>query len=100
MFYSEDLVLQDESGFITLDYRQPLGFLEFLFGAFRAQEFIGKDVVAVGWYRRQPRPYLELRYLIPREGPAQTSYAYPVKLAIGAALAVLGIFALLPLLVP
>lgn len=99
LFYSEDLVLQDSSGFITLDYRQPLRLLEFLSGAFRVQEFIGKDAIATGWYRRSPRPYLELRYLIPHGGARQTTYAYPTKLAVGAVLTGLGILALLPLII-
>ncbi len=60
LYWSEDLVLQDDSGFMVLDYRQPLGILEFLFGLFRAQSFVGQQVTATGWYRRFPRPYLEL----------------------------------------
>jgi heat shock protein HtpX len=61
LLWSDDLVLQDETGFVTLDYRQPLGFLEFLFGIFHADEMIGRVVVAHGWYRRDPAPYVELR---------------------------------------
>lgn len=60
LFYSKDLVLRDGSGFITLDYRQPLRILDWLFGAFLAHKTIGEDAVAYGWYRRSPRPYVEL----------------------------------------
>lgn len=60
LYWSEDLVMQDDTGFMVCDYRQPLRILEVLFGLFRAESFIGKSVIATGWYRRFPRPYLEL----------------------------------------
>jgi len=58
---SPDLVVKDESGFVTLLYRQPVPFLATLFGLFRAAQFVGEDVVARGWYRRMPGPVIELR---------------------------------------
>jgi Zn-dependent protease with chaperone function len=58
---SPDLVVQDESGFVPLLYRQPIAFLATLFGLFRARQFIGEEVVARGWYRRMPGPVIELR---------------------------------------
>ncbi len=63
-----------------------------------AGQLVGKDAVATGWYRREPRPYLELHYVVPRNGATQTCYAYAVKLAIGAVLTGLGILLLLPVL--
>jgi heat shock protein HtpX len=78
LFYSEDLVLQDESGFIVLDYRQPLRIFEFLFGWIKAEKLIGQRGKAMGWYRRSPNPYLELRYLQLENGEKVTSYNYPV----------------------
>ena len=60
LYWSEDLVLQDDTGFMVLYYRQPLRILQMLFGLFRADGFVGQDAVATGWYRRFPRPYLEL----------------------------------------
>ncbi|HEY4722501.1 MAG TPA: zinc metalloprotease HtpX, partial [Anaerolineae bacterium] len=42
LFYSEDLVLQDQTGYITVDYRQPLGILEFLFGWLKADKLVGR----------------------------------------------------------
>jgi hypothetical protein len=61
IFWSKDLVMQDESGFVNLIYRQPLGFLETLFGMFSAGKMVGKRGVFRGWYRRGPVPYVELR---------------------------------------
>ena len=74
LYWSADLVIQDETGFMTLQYRQPLGFLQFLFGLFRASEFIGEEVVAEGWYRRFPIPYLELWKVRRRNGEVHTCH--------------------------
>jgi heat shock protein HtpX len=79
LFYSEDLVLQDESGFIVVDYRQPIRLVEFLFGWLKAEDLIGLRGKAMGWYRRSPRPYLELRRLVFEDGETVTSYLYPVS---------------------
>lgn len=78
LFYSEDLVLQDNSGFIILDYRQPIRLFEFFFGWIKAEKLIGQRGRAVGWYRRAPRPYFELRHLYLESGEKVTSYVYPV----------------------
>ena len=60
LYWGDDLVVQDDTGFMLMQYRQPLAVLEFLFGLFRAESFIGQQVIAEGWYRRAPVPYLEL----------------------------------------
>jgi Zn-dependent protease with chaperone function len=60
LYWGDDLVVQDDTGFMLMQYRQPIGVLEMLFGLFRAESFIGQRVVAEGWYRRAPIPYLEL----------------------------------------
>ncbi len=78
LFYSEDLVLQDGTGFIVLDYRQPVRFFEFLFGLLKAESLIGRQGKAMGWYRRAPKPYFEMRRLILDGGETVTSYTYPV----------------------
>ena len=78
LFYSEDLVLQDDTGFIILDYRQPIRLLEFIFGWVKAEKLIGQRGEAVGWYRRAPNPYFEMRHLRLESGEKVTSYVYPV----------------------
>ena len=60
IFWSKDLVIQDQSGFVTLIYRQPLSFLETLFGLFKAGGYEGRMCTIRGWYRRGPAPYVEL----------------------------------------
>jgi len=98
LYWSEDLVLQDDTGFIILDYRQPLGILEFLFGLFKADEFVGHTLQARGWYRRAPRPFLELREAMLEDGRRIKCYLYYFRrilgilgLAVGLALLLLGL---------
>ncbi len=78
LYWSEDLVLQDDTGFMVMDYRQPLGMLEFLFGLFRAESFVGQQVTAKGWYRRFPRPYLELWQVHLPDGTIHTCHNWAV----------------------
>jgi heat shock protein HtpX len=77
LFYSEDLVLQDATGFIILDYRQPFRIFEFLFGWTKAEKLIGMQGTAIGWYRRAPRPYFEMRELRLENSEVVKSYFYP-----------------------
>ncbi len=86
LYWSEDLVIQDDTGFMTMDYRQPLGALEFLFGLFRAEQFVGQSVRVEGWYRRFPIPYLEIYKVYLPNGDVHTSHNRAVAkfLAVGA----------------
>ncbi len=90
LFWSEDLVLHDGSGFIVLDYRQPIGLAELLFGLFRAEQFVGQDVRVMGWYRRGPRPFLEVWRLWPESDGVQTCWNYTTNLVLGGVATVLG----------
>jgi len=89
LIWSDDLVLQDETGFIFLDYRQPLRILEFMFGLFRTPEIIGKKVAVKGWYRRCPMPYLEMKQLMVG-GEVSNCYVYHIKIIISLALVAFG----------
>jgi Zn-dependent protease with chaperone function len=79
LYWSEDLVIQDPTGFMVMDYRQPLRILEFLFGLFRADSFVGQQVVAQGWYRRYPVPYLELWKVQLPDGTTHTCHNWAAK---------------------
>ncbi|TBR23782.1 hypothetical protein EPO15_05270, partial [bacterium] len=57
----EDLVVQDATGFVVLDYEQPLRVFDFLFAVTRAKQLIGQEVEVEGWYRRAPVPYVQVR---------------------------------------
>jgi hypothetical protein len=74
LYWSEDLVIQDDTGFMVMDYRQPLRVLEWLFGLFRAESFVGQQVTATGWYRRFPHPFLELWQVTLPDGQVHTCH--------------------------
>jgi hypothetical protein len=89
---SPDLVLEDQSGFVPLVYRQPvLPFLATLFGLLRAQKFIGQDVVARGWYRRTPGPAIELQKVSAADGREARSYTAYFRYAGSGALVLIGL---------
>jgi hypothetical protein len=85
LFWSKDLVMQDDTGFITAIYRQPFSILETLFGLFSAQKLVGKKGVFRGWYRRGPVPYFELKEVRFEDGGSANCYYY-VYLWAGAAI--------------
>ena len=78
LIWSEDFVLQDETGIIFLDYRQPLRIWEFFFGLMRAQDLQDAEVEIKGWYRRAPMPYIELKTLR-TERKSRECYVYTIK---------------------
>ena len=90
LIWSEDVVVQDPTGLIYLDYRQPLRIWEFLFGLLRAKDLQGEAVSVTGWFRRAPTPYIEVRTLTVG-GKTRTSWVPRVKLAVAALLLGIGI---------
>jgi heat shock protein HtpX len=91
LIWSEDAVIRDRTGIIFLDYRQPLRIWEFLFGLIRRASLHDADVVAQGWYRRAPMPYIELRSLT-SDGNTRNCYVMHAKWAGAFVLIVLGAF--------
>ncbi|MFC1708562.1 M48 family metalloprotease [Candidatus Omnitrophota bacterium] len=89
LIWSEDFVLQDQTGIIFLDYRQPLGIWNFLFGLLRAGKYIGQDVTINGWYRRAPIPYVEVKSIQTRTGKS-SCYVFNVKMIFAVVLIGLG----------
>ena len=94
LIYSEDFVLQDETGIIYLDYRQPLGIFNFIFGLLRAAKYKNQEAEIVGWYRRAPVPYIEIKELH-INNKKSTCYTYNLKVFWGILLMALGLFLLL-----
>jgi hypothetical protein len=88
---SPDLVLQDTSGFVPLKYAQPLPFLGTLFALFRAEAYMGQDVVAAGWYRRGPGPFVELRRVTSADGRRAGCYTAVARHAAAWILLVAGV---------
>jgi Zn-dependent protease with chaperone function/Zn-finger nucleic acid-binding protein len=89
LIWSDDFVMRDGTGILFLDYRQPLKIWEWLFGLFRAGEFAGKSVEVVGWFRRAPLPYLELKSMT-IDGVTRNSYARHARYVWAVLVAVVG----------
>jgi Zn-dependent protease with chaperone function len=79
LIWSEDFVMQDKSGILFLDYRQPLRIWDWLFGLLRSGEYAGQTVEVTGWFRRAPVPYLEIATMT-AGGQTRRCYSYHVKL--------------------
>jgi heat shock protein HtpX len=93
LIWSEDFVMQDDTGIIFLDYRQPLGIWEFLFGLFRGAKFQNQEVTLTGWYRRSPVPYVELKK-VTVGAITRTCYVYHLKLLFAVVITLVGIVSL------
>ncbi len=65
---SEDLVVQDDTGIITLDYSPLLFFMAWIFAWLRVPRLIGTKVKVLGWYHRSPSPMLQVWKIITPEG--------------------------------
>lgn len=72
-YFSEDVVLQDPTGIITLDYDPLFGFMRFITALFRVEKVIGSQVEIIGWYRRTPRPIVMIKRMYTLDG--QTSFS-------------------------
>ena len=91
LIWSEDFVMQDESGIMFLDYRQPLRIWEFFFGLLRASTLQNQEAVVEGWYRRAPIPYVEMKSITIRYGKKRTCWVYLMKLISWIALVLVGV---------
>ena len=91
LIWSEDFVIQDDTGILFLDYRQPFRIFELLFGLLRRRDLSGRDVAAVGWYRRAPVPYIELK-AIGTHDSTHRCYVYYYKFFVAALLIAAGIW--------
>jgi Zn-dependent protease with chaperone function len=60
LIWSEDFVIRDATGILFLDYQQPLAIWNWLFGAWSAGDYQGKEVQVRGWFRRTRMPYLQI----------------------------------------
>jgi heat shock protein HtpX len=95
LFWSSNLVVRDETGFMMVQYRQPLRVLEILFGVFKAESYFHRPVRVHGWYRRAPVPYIEMKTIemLDGSGMSARSYYLPWAFLMAAALTVLGFLA-------
>lgn len=72
-YFSEDVVLQDPSGIITLDYNPLFGFMRWITALFRVDRLIGSQVTIEGWYRRTPRPVVMIKRMYTLDGSTKFS---------------------------
>jgi len=70
-YFSEDVVLQDPSGIITLDYNPLFGFMRWITALFRVERLIGSQVTIEGWYRRTPRPVVMIKRMYTQDGQSK-----------------------------
>jgi Zn-dependent protease with chaperone function len=91
LIWSEDFVMQDDTGIIFLDYHQPIPLWNFFFGLLRRGNFDGRQAEVVGWYRRNPVPYIEIMTLRARGMKERTCYTYLAKYFFAGLLVVIGL---------
>ncbi len=79
LIWSEDFVMQDETGIIFLDYRQPILLWDFFSGLLRRARYDNQEAEVIGLYRRAPVPYTELRSIKVGGDAERKCYAYIIK---------------------
>ena len=85
--------VEDETGIVFLDYRQPLGIMNYLFGLLKSAEYQNQDAEIIGWYRRAPVPYIEIKKLKVKD-KIHTCYIMQYKIALATASILLGLLIL------
>ncbi len=60
LFWSDDVFIRDKTAIMYIDYDYGIGLINTLFGIFRVNKMIGRNCEVVGWYRRGPRPYIQV----------------------------------------
>ena len=88
LIWSEDFVIQDPTGILFLDYNSGFSLFNWWFALARVPGLLGQQVEAIGWYRRGPAPYFELKR-VRYAGGTRSSWMLPMKL-FWSALCVLG----------
>lgn len=73
--FGEDMMLQDNTGLLYLNYEGPFSFISNLvFALKKFKKFLGQSVKARGWFYRSNTQYLQLNYV---EGPTGRVKSYP-----------------------
>ena len=92
LIWSEDFVMQDDTGIIFLDYRQPISLWDFFFGLLKRARYQNQEAEVVGWYRRMPVPFIEIRSIRVRGENERKCYTYLAKYAMAGILALAGLY--------
>ncbi len=91
LVWSEDFVLQDETGIIFLDYRQPLPFWDMFFGMFKRAKYDNQEAEVTGWYRRSPLPRIEIKSINVTGEKERKCYTYTARYVFAGIIAVAGL---------
>jgi hypothetical protein len=83
--------MQDETGIIFLDYRQPIPLWDFFFGLLKRASYNNRKAEVVGWYRRAPVPYIELKSIKARGEIERNCYTYIAKYVWAGILTIIGL---------
>lgn len=78
--FSEHLTLKDDKGIMSLIYCQPLWIMQKIFAVFKANKFVGENVVITGWYHRANRPYLKVNTIESAELNSKSYVPFVCKL--------------------
>ncbi len=74
-YFGEDMLFQDETGLMHVDYESLIPFFgNLLFGLRTIKKYIGNKVRVIGWYRRGPSPYFEIKMIESAEGHRNKNY--------------------------
>jgi hypothetical protein len=88
---SPDLVVQDQSGFVPLLWRQPIPLARAWFGLTKVRGYLNQHVVASGWYHRNPGPVIELRSVRAADGRTTQTWWWAACYAASALVLVAGL---------
>ena len=89
--FSEDFILQDETGIIFLDYNQPLFIVNKIFALFKSHQYIDQNIKIKGWYRRSPVPYVEI-YEMEVNGKKKKIFTYSLSIALYIIIGIISLF--------
>ncbi|MEA1895227.1 MAG: hypothetical protein U9N36_08520, partial [Euryarchaeota archaeon] len=77
---------------IFLDYRQPIPLWDFFFGLLRRARYNNQEAEVIGWYRRAPVPYIELRSIKVGGDVERKCYTYMAKYVVAGILIIAGLY--------
>ena len=74
-YFSEDMYFQDDTGLMYVDYRFGIGLADLIFSLRTVNRLIGQRVRIKGWYRRGPRPFIQVDTIWSESGTRHRNYA-------------------------
>ena len=69
-----DLLFSDDTGRVYVLYRQSIPLKWLFFAVADSNQYVGKEVVINGWFRRGIKPYVEIKSLAAKEFPLHRAY--------------------------